>query len=483
MSIATAIDNAQQKVANCYTSVDNMGGILPATQNLSNLPAAIESIPGGDEVTISGSNIPANQRVIIGFTPSGVPYLTSYFTEFAYTGISNGDTTFRTALPNPLPHQISYNTVGSPVIDDYYKTSNWSTSDYIDTGITLDYYSGNWEWICKAYYVPNSTNQVLLGAVALYYGFSYYEGNDWRRTGNTTKHISATNTYWFRVRCVDGVLMGYFLTDNNYTVETLPSLSSWSGCTVKSYQSSYTGNVTIGKYASASYRNQDYIYLDSIRIYSINTTNNTKTLIWQMFEPFDTTPIPDDTTGVQPSGDWTVQGNVPLDYRWGYLNSFGSSNYIKAKTFRWNLANAKSIYAKGHFKTPSSLSTSYHQPLLAYTTNGYSSPVLIYYHSTNKYLSGTFGVIIPANVTTNTEYWFEATLDNQGNRTVKYSTDGETWTTTSDTVTAPSWEDYTDVPSVGYWGNGNFYWGGTIYDLETGYVDANDETHTFKLWK
>lgn len=47
MSIATAIQNAQGKVANAYTAVSNKGGTLPATQDLSNLPTAINSISGG----------------------------------------------------------------------------------------------------------------------------------------------------------------------------------------------------------------------------------------------------------------------------------------------------------------------------------------------------------------------------------------------------------------------------------------------------
>lgn len=45
MTIATAITNAQNKVAAAYSSVNIMGGTMPATQNLSNLPTAIESIP------------------------------------------------------------------------------------------------------------------------------------------------------------------------------------------------------------------------------------------------------------------------------------------------------------------------------------------------------------------------------------------------------------------------------------------------------
>ena len=50
MSIASAITDAQDRVAAAYTAISNMGGTLPATQNLSNMPTAINSIPtgGGD---------------------------------------------------------------------------------------------------------------------------------------------------------------------------------------------------------------------------------------------------------------------------------------------------------------------------------------------------------------------------------------------------------------------------------------------------
>lgn len=58
MSIATAIQNAQQRVANAYTAISNMGGTLPATQNLANMPTAIASIPTG------GSSDPQMYRII-----------------------------------------------------------------------------------------------------------------------------------------------------------------------------------------------------------------------------------------------------------------------------------------------------------------------------------------------------------------------------------------------------------------------------------
>lgn len=51
MTIASAITAAQGRVANCYTAISNKGGTLPQTQNLSNMPTAIASIPssGGSE--------------------------------------------------------------------------------------------------------------------------------------------------------------------------------------------------------------------------------------------------------------------------------------------------------------------------------------------------------------------------------------------------------------------------------------------------
>ena len=51
MSIATAIQNAQTKVANAYTAVNGKGGTLPVTQDLINLPTAINSIPSGTTPT------------------------------------------------------------------------------------------------------------------------------------------------------------------------------------------------------------------------------------------------------------------------------------------------------------------------------------------------------------------------------------------------------------------------------------------------
>jgi hypothetical protein len=60
MSIASAITAAQGRVANAYTAISAKGGTLPQTQNLANMPAAINSIPSG-----GGGNIP-NYQIVNG---------------------------------------------------------------------------------------------------------------------------------------------------------------------------------------------------------------------------------------------------------------------------------------------------------------------------------------------------------------------------------------------------------------------------------
>ena len=48
MSIASAIEVAQEKIANAYTVISDKGGTLPQIQNLTNISAAINSIPNSN---------------------------------------------------------------------------------------------------------------------------------------------------------------------------------------------------------------------------------------------------------------------------------------------------------------------------------------------------------------------------------------------------------------------------------------------------
>ena len=87
MSIATAIQNAQLKVVNAYSAVNEKGGILPEVQNLNNLPDAIISIPagGGDEIdalNLTGATLSDGDKVwldsqIVEQSSSGSTYISS----------------------------------------------------------------------------------------------------------------------------------------------------------------------------------------------------------------------------------------------------------------------------------------------------------------------------------------------------------------------------------------------------------------------
>lgn len=100
MSIASAIQNAQQRVANAYTAISNMGGTLPATQNLANMPTAIASIPtGGSDpqmykiiganISVSGYGIQLANFVTAYGSPSVDQYGNATFTEYDYYILDN----------------------------------------------------------------------------------------------------------------------------------------------------------------------------------------------------------------------------------------------------------------------------------------------------------------------------------------------------------------------------------------------------------
>ena len=94
MTISSAITAAQERVANCFTSVETMGGTLPEVKNLTNLPAAIESIPQGGGGS-GGDLIFAENR--LGRTPiqdEKVLLTTNTNSAISYTGNLGQDTVY-----------------------------------------------------------------------------------------------------------------------------------------------------------------------------------------------------------------------------------------------------------------------------------------------------------------------------------------------------------------------------------------------------
>lgn len=158
MSIATAITAAQGRVADCYTAISTMGGTLPATQNLSNMPAAIASIPSG-----GGGEL----------------------------------------FPN-------YTKVGSVIVSPDYIASGFSNSNYIQMG-TFDPGSRSWEVCTKIHtassiygymWMFKSLNEDKL-ALCLYNGnpdvnvgngSTWYNGQVWTDTS-----VAPDTDYWYKM--------------------------------------------------------------------------------------------------------------------------------------------------------------------------------------------------------------------------------------------------------------------------------------------
>lgn len=202
MTIASAIVNKQQQVAACYTAISNKGGTLPATQDVANMPTAINSISTGgtiDSLTITPS---ISQQTITasggtdGYSPITVNAVTSSIdaniqagniksgvTILGVTGTYGGGSSKYGATINTFLGDIDANGVLQAPSEQ---------SDVVFTGVTD------------------------IVAYALYYKFSYC----------TIKSISFPN-----LTTVSGNYGCYYMVDNclSLTSVSFPNLTTVSG--------------------------------------------------------------------------------------------------------------------------------------------------------------------------------------------------------------------------------------------------------------
>lgn len=119
MSITTAIQNAQEKIANSYSAVREKGGTVPETQNLANLPAAIRSISGssggtGDIIDVynNTASIKTGDKVFISYEARNARFATTwYLNSYALSGYAQEDSemgsTFKVATVLPAEINVS----------------------------------------------------------------------------------------------------------------------------------------------------------------------------------------------------------------------------------------------------------------------------------------------------------------------------------------------------------------------------------------
>lgn len=254
MTIASAISNAQAKVADAYTAVSGMGGTLPATQNLSNLPTAINSIPAGSPVeaknfyNLGGVTITSN--VSTGFGPS--------------KGI---------LIPNTLDGQYSTCEVGVGFSSTDITASQIILGEGENSGTTTGCYS-------IALFVDQSKLLMFLGDGSSYNIASTY--------GTST--LSSNTRYYVKIEFDGSTYTLKSSTDNtNWTTEATVSSATKVGSSTHPHMAfgfgassfSRPGSGTV--YDSSNYfKFQGSIYFDNCYI---KTDGND---LWTPFqEPFD----------------------------------------------------------------------------------------------------------------------------------------------------------------------------------------------------
>ena len=216
MTIASAITNAQNKVAAAYLSVNTMGGTLPATQNLSNLPTAIESIPSGGGDTVyaindTGSTISQGDKVWLN--KHNNPSVTG---DLYHKNSSNNYTTF--IMIGNVPYNF---TRGNSTLYTY----SFSNGAWSDTTVQTNL-SGNYT---TAYFVGtqpvircinpsnlNYQNDLIINTDGISQttpAGSYYIGND--RCVKWTSNKNYSIVEYDHTTGTEGSVLGTFTSSQN----------------------------------------------------------------------------------------------------------------------------------------------------------------------------------------------------------------------------------------------------------------------------
>lgn len=403
MSIATAITNAQGRVAACYTSVNTMGGTLPETQNLANLPDAIESIPTGGSYPGLDSSFNKGEVTI----EKGIlaDYFTSGVTE---TGCL---AKYQTVYNN-------YKIVSTPTINfGSGVVSDFSTSNYLSMPQAFPSTISQADMIFKGMLTDLSSHSMLLARAdsqersfcirSNTSKFSCYIGS-WV---DGTNVLSVNTWYWFRV-VFDGTnWKGYTLEDNDYILEKLPDISQWrlEWTTITNFVSGNMFNIGYNYNVSSQY------WKGSMNLGQSQIIVNNE--LWWNAKGY---------SGIIKRLGYTnfsIVGSPVIDNSTGVASNFSTSNYlILPSTILYN--EPVDIYCK--FKltvTPNAtaclveLSSSTWQGFNIAVTN--NSKLRLWTSSGDAYGSTTLSL--------NTNYWIKCVSSSSGS-SLYLSTDGETYT-------------------------------------------------------
>ena len=147
----------------------------------------------------------------------------------SYTGLSKSALV---SLFESAPYNVGYTKVGSPTIVNGV-ASGFSSSAELQLNSAIPQNINTFEYLTKARMDETGKHGILLGRATGSEAYFAIQGNSHRFniyndgwiTGST--ELSLQTWYWFKVIFYGTEYKGYTLQDNNYKINTLPSLSQW----------------------------------------------------------------------------------------------------------------------------------------------------------------------------------------------------------------------------------------------------------------
>ena len=143
MTIASAIENARNKIATAYQTVENMGGTLPTTQNLENLPIAIESVnTTGSLIDGSVVEIDTNVTSIRGYAFANCTNLNKVILRSNAVVDLSDDSIFENT---PIASGEGNIYVPDGLLNDYNANySNYDINNFVQATYNTNLGSNNW---------------------------------------------------------------------------------------------------------------------------------------------------------------------------------------------------------------------------------------------------------------------------------------------------------------------------------------------------
>lgn len=291
MTIASAITAAQGRVANAYTAVGDMGGTLPATENLANLPAAIRSIStiNNEDITVTsnGTYTASSGYTGLGEVTVNVPE-PDIVTATNTTGasIAEGDKVWLEKVAGGYnainfinaKNKITLDKVGTTEVALLAQGFSTSNRLYMPTTTIPDFDAGNCTTYIKikvgASRSQNFQSIYAPGPQTVNLGISGNSDNlaAWSnstQTSNIIARLSRNTWYWIKAVCNGTSRSVSISTDGvNYTTP------------VSYTDENVSGNTLAAEIGGGSY-NTSWYFLGQIDLSEFYITNAAGKVVWR----------------------------------------------------------------------------------------------------------------------------------------------------------------------------------------------------------